>query len=118
MYIPLGREISHSKISRPLCYFQFVDTSDYLNKTTRLEIVHNICTAPLHLIRNDIYFTNCEWIYEDKYVTAKSIFNKTVNISNIGMNKKDIGIIPSSICKCTSSIDYECTSHDLDQTIP
>ena len=118
VYIPMGREISHSKISRPLCYFQFFDTSDYLNKTTRLEIVDNICTAPLHLIRNDIYFTNCEWIYEDKYVTAKSIFNKTVNISNIGINKKDIGIIPSSICKCTSSIDYECTSHDLNQTIP
>ena len=41
-----------------------------------------------------------------------------VNITNIGIDKKDIGIISSSICKCTNSSEYDCTSHELGETFP
>ena len=59
-------------------------------------------------------------IYAGDWIITNStdIFTKIVNITNIKINKKDIGIIPSSICKCTDSTNYECNSHELGETFP
>ena len=34
------------------------------------------------------------------------------------IDKNHIGVIPSSICKCTSSTNYDCTTHDINETLP
>jgi len=49
---------------------------------------------------------------------SHTIFNKFVNITNIGIDEKDIGLIPSSICRCTDSDEYDCISHELGKTFP
>ena len=74
-----------------------------------------MCTAPMHLLEYEVYFTQCTLIYGD---TSHYLFTNIVNITNIGIDKKDIGIIPSSICKCTNSSEYDCTSHELGETFP
>jgi len=80
--------------------------------------VDNTCTAPIHVIDNEIYFVNCEWIRNNYRLTFTDTFDKAIRINNIGIDKSDIGIIPSNICKCTNINNHECISHKLGQTIP
>ena len=109
VYSPLGRGISFSKTTKPLCFFQFLETLDSLSNTIiRIEIVDNICTAPIHLIDNDIYSSNCKWFYNYGLVPT-DVFYKTMKVTNVSINKKDIGTIPSSI----ASVQIQLTMNAL-----
>ena len=105
-----------NKQEKPLCHFQVSRT--YLS--VHIEILQNMCTVPMQLLDYEVYFKSCNLIYADDWIVTNSrdIFTKIVNITNIKINKKDIGIIPSSICKCTNSTNYECNSHELGETFP
>ena len=37
---------------------------------------------------------------------------------NVNIDKKGIGLILSSICRCENSSQYDCTSHELGQVFP
>ena len=41
-----------------------------------------------------------------------------MNITTTSIDKSNIGIIPSSICKCAKLFQYECTSHELAEIFP
>jgi len=103
--------------AKPLCYFQFLEMPDSLGNSTRIKIMDNICTASTLFNWPRDLFTECEWVYDrtnhHKLVTLNDVFAKLINITNAHVSKEDIGIIPSSICKCTNSTNYECSSHKL-----
>ena len=118
VYSVLAWENTYREETEPLCYFQF-DQHNFPYVNSRIEILHNICTAPMHLLGYEVYFTQCKLIYGDiLVVNCHTIFTKTVNITNIGVDKTNIGLIPSSICKCTDSSEYDCASHELGKTFP
>jgi len=120
VYSVLAWEYNYREATKPLCYFQFYQPGPLRinEKDSRIQLLHNICTAPLHLLDNEVYFTQCELIYDDVLANNKYTMSNVVNITNIAISKSDIGIIPSSICKCSDASEYECTTHDLGTTFP
>jgi len=112
-----------------ICYFQFFSRNGSLdelinqNKNLSYEIVmlDNIYTAPLHMLNISSTFPNdCTWLAGTAFNEAKSsdVYNRTVNRTIKGIDKRNIGIIPSSICHCVNSTKYECTSHELGTIYP
>ena len=106
---------------KPLCYFQFPSLQTKYINSTKIDIVDNMYTAPKKLSSHDNYFRNCKWISiaGDSYSSPENVFAKVLNMTNVRIDKKGIGLIPSSICRCENLTKYDCTSHDeLGQVFP
>ena len=115
VYSVLAQELYREE-THTLCYFQLSEPN-FIN--THIEIVHNMCTSPMHLFDNEAYFNRCKLIYSDTLTIIRQFkFTNIIDISNIGIDRNDIGIIPSSICKCTNSFKYECATHELGSVFP
>jgi len=118
----------HNEQQGEICNLQFVNSHKNLdkmvanNKTLNfsMRLIDNIYTAPTHLLHP--IFSNCTWLADTAFQTAKSsdVFNKVIEITSpsLHISKANIGVIPSSICKCSNSTTYNCTSHELGQTYP
>ena len=116
VYSVLTKVMTFSPQTKSLCYFQFMIHPDSIYMVLNIKIVDNLYTAPKDLIEHESYFTNCEWILDVRFYAPGTVFNLHINNSKI--DNKDIGIIPSSICKCTNSEAYKCSSHNLGHIIP
>jgi len=81
-------------------------------------------TAPKNLNNRKNYFRNCKWIsflhQSDPLadISPDDVFAKVLNMTNAKIDKKDIGLIPSSICRCENLSKYDCTSHELGEVFP
>ena len=121
VYSVLAKELAKmysTKQTKQLCYFQPHDKLLHITLSNyKIKMVNNIYTAPIHLLDHETYFTNCEWMNTND-ITPSKFFTKFLNITAISIDKGNIGIIPSSICTCTNSFEYECISHDVSQTFP
>ena len=118
----------HNEQQGEICNLQFVSNRKNLdemvanNKTMNfsMKMIDNIYTAPTHLLHP--VFSNCTWLADTAFHTAKSsdVFNRVINITSpsLHVSKANIGVIPSSICKCSNSTTYNCTSHELGETYP
>ena len=124
VYSVLTKRSTYNKRIKSLCYFQFVAMQtnySFLINSTKIDIVDNMYTAPKNLSDEENYFRNCNWILSNSLIQCCSpddVFTKVLNITNIKIDKKDIGIIPSSICRCENLSTYDCTSHELGQVFP
>ena len=121
VYSVLAKEIPKmygAKQNRRLCCFQLLAIDNIETCRNRIEAINNTYTAPSHLIDHKAYFINCNWIDEKLELTPANFFSKFVTITMTSIAKGNIGIIPSSICKCASSSKYECTSHKLSKIFP
>ena len=121
VYTVFAQEMIHNP--RQSCYFQ--SCLDLPSKRTscrfKIVIVNNKYTAPLHLSAYQTYFKNCEWdIDKNAHAKPDDILLQPINVSEsiLSISKDNIGIIPSSICKCHDSSKYECKSHRLSQVFP
>jgi len=61
---------------------------------------------------------NCKWIRlssDYKLNHPNKVFEKSVNMPNRIIDRKDAraSCIPSSICKCTNTNEYQCSSNEL-----
>ena len=112
-----------------MCYFQFFNIKGNLdkliveNKKLNYQIVmlDNIYTAPIHILNySTIFPDNCSWLIGTAFNTSKSsdVYNRIVNRTLKGIDRRKIGIIPSSICQCVNSTEYNCTSHELGAIYP
>ena len=112
-----------------ICYFHFYSIKGNLDKLIKEEkldyqiiILDNIYTAPIHIV---IFFliTAPGWlgllsIHPNPVMFS---YNKIVKRTLKGIDRKDIGIIPSSICQCVNSTEYNCVStvsHELGAIYP
>ena len=110
-----------------VCCFQFLnhgvnlDSSVMRNETLfyRIEMIKNTYTAPTHLIPKEP-FRNCSWLPDTAFqnVEAGVVFDRIFKLTTLKIDKSNMGIIPSSICTCNSTIQYDCTSHQLGTTYP
>lgn len=106
-----------------ICYFQFFSTNNKHSNNNNYEIVmiDNIYTAPIHILNySNIFLNNCSWLVATAFYTFNSsyVYNKFVNKTLEGIDRRNIGIIPSSICQCVNSTEYNCTSHELGMMYP
>ena len=111
-----------------VCYFQFINASRNGLKNNRtfafdyeIVMLNNIYTAPIHVLNySSIFLNNCSWLIGTAFTTYNSseVHNRIVNRTLEGIDRKDIGIIPSSICRCDNSTEYNCTSHELGVIYP
>ena len=108
-----------------VCSFQFlnyghnIDNSVKRNETLlySIELIDNIYTAPVHLI-NRLPFSTCSWLPDTAFHKAKAsdVFHRIFKLTTIQGDRSKIRAMPSSICKCNSSSDYDCISHQLGTT--
>ena len=109
-----------------VCCFQFLnrrghnlDNSIMRNEPLyyRIEMINNTYTAPTHLIKP---FRNCSWLPDTAFQKADAgdVFSRIFKLTTIRIEKSKIGVIPSSICRCNSTIQYDCDSHQLGATYP
>ena len=111
-----------------ICYFNFYSIKgnfDKLIKEEKLDyqiiMLDNIYTAPIHILNySNIFPDNCSWLTGTAFNTTKSsdVYNKIVKRTLKGIDRKDIGIIPSSICQCVNATEYNCVSHELGAIYP
>ena len=117
VYSVLTKTITYNKQIKSLCYFQFTAII-----STKIDIVDNMYTAPKNLNDDENYFRNCNWTLIGGnsliHSSPDDVFAKVLNMTNVKIDKKDIGIIPSSICRCENLLTYDCTSHELGQAFP
>jgi len=119
----------HNEQQGEICNLQFVsnrrknlDKIISNNETLNfsLKFIDNIYTVPTHLLHP--VFSNCTWLADTAFQTAKSsdVFSRVINITSpsLQVSKQNLGVIPSSICKCSNSSTYNCTSHELGETYP
>ena len=123
VYSVFAQEMIHQP--RQLCYFQCRTKSPTENAFCqfKIAIVNNTYTAPMHLLAYQTYFKNCEWAADKstlKNMEPSDVLPQSINVTESisSINKENIGIIPSSICKCTHLFEYECKSHKLNQVFP
>ena len=113
-----------------LCYFQFKlnilfsknKTFDETVKDYRI-ILNNIYTAPIQYIDFDKHFSTCKWVSDCEYSYFNSykpsdVFGKVMNTTINRIDRGDIRIIPSSVCNCTSSTNYDCSVHEIGSVSP
>ena len=109
-----------------VCCFQFwkygqnLDSSVANNETLnyRIEMINNIYAAPIHLVKPPS--SSCSWLPNTAFQNAKAgdVYSRVLKVTTLSIDKSNIGIIPSSICKCNSSSYYNCNSHHLGITYP
>ena len=78
-------------------------------------MINNLYTAALHLIDLNSHFLTCKWLENcncafNKY-KPNDVLTTVTNITKKQVDKENIGTIPSSICNCFNSTNYDCTSH-------
>ena len=110
-----------------LCYFQFKlisiknRTFDETVKNFKI-ILNNIYTAPIQYIDFDKYFATCKWISDCECALnsykPSDVFGKVMNTTIKRIDRSNIRIIPSSICNCTNSTDYDCSAHEIGPVSP
>ena len=108
-----------------VCCFQFLNRGHNLDNSIlrneplyyRIEMINNTYTAPTHLIKP---FRNCSWLPDTAFqkADAGAVFGRIFKLTTISIDKSKIEIIPSSICRCNSTIQYDCNSHQLGATYP
>ena len=54
------------------------------------------------------------------FETSKSsdVYARVINRTLKGIDRRNIGVIPSNICQCVNSTEYNCTSHELGAIYP
>jgi len=128
VYSALTTELFQKRQIGELCVFQFYG---FITKKKRIEnittfskimIVNNFYTSPLHFIDLEVHFTLCRWLSNcdcafNKYKPS-DILPKLTNVRKRRIDKANIGIIPLSICRCTSATKYNCTAHNLGKLFP
>ena len=134
--VTITNNLVHSVLTREIivrrprktCYFQFSAFKQTITEnkfiSIKIYIFNNLYTAPMHLIDLRTHFSTCKWIdyynkaFIDMLQTPEDVFNRTINMTKRRIDKNHIGVIPSSICKCTNSTNYDCTTHDINGTLP
>jgi len=128
VYSILTAELMLREQSEELCYFQFQlillsknQTFDEMIEYYKI-IINNTYTAPVLYVDFSMYFSMCKWISDSESAfnsyKPSEVFAKVMNVVVKGIDRSDIGIIPSSICKCTNFTNYNCSVHDLGQIFP
>ena len=124
--------VTYTKNSQEICIHQFITRSknnlDYkFNNSRKLNFavtqVNNIYTVPeseINFLTNETHYIDCVWLASTAFQTTKSteILNSIFTIKRTFANKTDIGIIPSSVCPCSSKDDYNCRKHDIGSVLP
>ena len=105
------------------CFFQLRGYGHEQNISTHKIIMkENFYTAPLHLIDLSAHFLTCKWIKRHKYALNKykpsDVLNAMVNVTKKQVDKENLGIIPSIICICLDSTNYNCRLHFIDKIFP
>jgi len=109
-----------------LCCFQFKQHSKNQTYNSTIKnfniITNNTYTAPVQYVDFGKHFSTCEWISDSNsafysYKPSK-VFSRVVNAVVKAIDRNDIGIIPSSICKCTNFTNYNCSEHDIGKIFP
>ena len=125
----MSQTATYDEHNQQVCYFQFINASrNGLKNNSRtfsfnyeIVMLNNIYTAPIHILNySNIFLNNCSWLIGTAFTTYNSseVYKRIVNRTLKGIDRKDIGIIPSSICHCDNSTEYNCTSHELGVIYP
>ena len=85
-------------------------------------MIDNIYTAPLHLTDLNSHFLTCKWLENcncafNKYKPSE-VLTSVTNITKTQVDKRNIRTIPSSICNCLNSTNYNCRSHKSGEIFP
>ena len=128
VYSVLTKEMIHKVKPSDICYFQFFADKQLIieNKTVpfKITIINNLYTAPMHFVDITAHISTCKWIdnynegFTDYLYTPRYVYSRVINMTTQAIGRNNIGIIPSSICKCSHTYDYECVSHEFGQTFP
>jgi len=122
VYTVMSAEISHSTQLKQPCYYRFeiiLKEKELYTSNYYIIVVDNIYTAPMHLTNSETFFKICKLsANRPTSVILNANYLNFVNLKKISINKTNIGIIPSSICKCANFTDYQCSSHELGQVYP
>ena len=122
-------EVYNERYQQILCYFHFYSIKGNLDKLIvennkldyQIIMLDNIYTAPIHILNySNIFPHNCSWLVGTAFKTSKSsdVYARVVNRTLKGIDRRNIGVIPSSICQCVNSTEYNCTSHELGAIYP
>ena len=125
----LSQSEVYNEHHQQICYFQFFNTKGNLDKLIvenkkldyQIIMLDNIYTAHVHILNySNIFPHNCSWLVETAFNTSKSsdVYARVVNRTLKGIDRRNVGVIPSSICQCVNSTEYNCTSHELGAIYP
>ena len=85
-------------------------------------MIENFYTTPLHLIDLSAHFLACKWMKKLKYTldkyTPSDVFTAVLNVTKKQVEKENLGIIPSIICKCVNTTKYNCRLNFTDKIFP
>ena len=133
VYALIQNSASYTKHSQLICMHQFITkNNNVLDKAinngmklnfTVIQGSKNIYTIPeyrINFIKNETYYKNCVWLASTAFKTAKSteILDNIFKINRTYASKTDIGKIPSSVCLCSSTDDYNCSKHEIGAVFP
>ena len=119
---------SYTKNSKEICEDQFITNQknnldfkfrDGAKLNFTIALINNTYTIPkyeINLLQNETHHETCIWLADTAFKMTEStkIFNTVFSVKRIFANKVDIGKIPSSVCPCSSTDDYNCNEHEID----
>ena len=108
-----------------ICPIQFyspkgnLDKNPYAFNCTTL-LLNNVFMMSKHLPGNDSSFNNCKWLGGSAFqiTKPKMVYSNLLIVNNIVINKTEERIIPLSVCPCTNSSNYSCSSPNLGSLFP
>ena len=128
VYSALTTEIVQKRQPGELCCFQFYGLSpkheriENVTNFSKIQIINNFYTSPLHFVDLEVHFKLCKWLSNCDCAFTKhkpsNVLPMLTHVTKRKIDKVNIGIIPSSICSCTSVTKYNCTSHILGKMLP
>ena len=124
--------ITYTKSLQQICVNQFITKSknnlDYkFENGAKLNFTviqgSNIYISPkyeMYFLSNETHYSNCVWLASTAFQTKNSrdILKKIFNIERTFASRVDIGKIPSSVCPCSSTDDYNCSQHEIGSVYP
>ena len=108
-----------------ICPIQFyspkgnLDKDPYSFNCTTL-LLNNVFMMSKHLPGNDSSFNNCKWLGGSAFQITKPnmVYSNLLIVNNIVINETEERIIPLSVCPCTNSNNYSCSSPNLGSLFP
>ena len=126
IYLVGGESETYTKASKEICTHQFITKRNInldfefkkgvrLNYTVVQDNKYTIPKYTINFLHNETYSDTCDWLANTAFQTANSteVLNSIFTVKRSYANKSDIGEIPSSVCPCSSTDDYNCSKHEI-----
>ena len=126
LYLVSKTSVTYTKDSKEICTNQFITKKNInldfkfkkgvrLNYTVVQDNKYTIPKYTINFLQNETYRDTCDWLANTAFQTSSSleVFHSIFFVKRSYASKSDLGEIPSSVCPCSSTDDYDCSKHQI-----